>query len=88
MAIAGCIPFIPAGGGPEEILGKNPSLTFHHDHEAVENILNVLPNPELTNALRKILKAKAQLFSIEKFEMEFSDLVAGAIKQLQPVNIE
>ena len=80
MVKAGCIPFVPASGGPEEIVGENPNLIFHNNGEAVKKIVAVLSDEELAGFLTETLKERALLFSVDKFTAELIDLVGRMIK--------
>ena len=80
MVRAGCIPFVPKGGGPEEIVGENPNLIFDNNEEAVEKIITVLSDEELAGFLKKAMKERALLFSVDKFKAELLNLVGKMIK--------
>ncbi len=80
MVRAGCIPFVPKGGGPEEIVGKNPNLIFDNNEEAVEKIMTVLSNEKLAGLLTKAMKERALLFSVYKFKAELINLLGKMIK--------
>ena len=74
MVKAGCIPFVPASGGPFEIVDQNPRLTFDSDAEAVEKIVTVMSDEKLAGLLRETMKARALLFSVDRFKAELVDL--------------
>ena len=42
MIVAGCLPFVPAEGGPSEIVDHNPALVYDTVDEAVEKIDSML----------------------------------------------
>ncbi len=55
---AGCITFVPNGGGQMEIV-NHPELIYGNDDDAVQKIVAVLENPPLQEALRStLLKAR------------------------------
>ncbi len=66
MVKAGAIPFCPNDGGQTEIL-EQPDLLFDTDKEAVEKICAVLKSPEKQRRLRKVLDARANSFSADRF---------------------
>ena len=80
MVKAGCIPFVPSGGGPEEIVGENPNLIFHNNGEAVAKIVSVLSDEKLAGSLAETMKERALLFSVDKFRAELINLVDRMIK--------
>ena len=80
MVRAGCIPFVPEGGGPEEIVGKNPNLIFHNSEDAVEKIMTVLSDEKLARFLTETVKERALLFSVDRFKAELIDLISEMLK--------
>jgi hypothetical protein len=38
MIVAGCLPFVPAEGGPSEIVDHHPALIYDTPAEAVDKI--------------------------------------------------
>ena len=82
---AGCIPFVPTSGGPQEIVGNIPVLKFQTDDEAVEKICSVLSNPLLQMELQNQLSMRKNLFTPEKFCDNLISLVDQALKQKELV---
>ena len=80
MVKAGCIPFVPSSGGPEEIVDENPNLIFHNNGEAVAKIVNVLSDEKLAGSLAETMKERALLFSVDNFKAELINLVDRMIK--------
>jgi glycosyltransferase involved in cell wall biosynthesis len=76
---AGCIPFVPASGGPQEIVGDIPVLQFINTDDAVEKICTVLNNSTLQTDLQNQLALRKNLFSPEKFCDGFIALVEQAL---------
>jgi len=66
MVKAGCIVFVPDGGGQTEI-ANHPTLTYEGEGDAVSKIEAVLTNVEMQHELRKHLSIAAQRFSTEAF---------------------
>lgn len=73
---AGCITFVPAIGGPAEIVGA-PELCWSTTDDAVRAIDQVLRDPDRQTRLRRHLADRGTLFGIERFRGEF----LGAVEQ-------
>jgi glycosyltransferase involved in cell wall biosynthesis len=67
MITAGCIPFVPAEGGPAEIVESHPALLYRTPEEAVDRIIAVLADRDLEASLRGYLDERAKVFSRESF---------------------
>jgi len=74
MVKAGCIVFVPNGGGQIEIV-NHPALIYEDDDDAVKKIESVLENAPLQDTLRTHLCQGAQRFSTENFKKAVRDLV-------------
>ena len=72
---AGCIVFVPKGGGQVEIVANDQRLTFADDNEAVEKIISVLADRSLQLQLRQHLLASGAQFSAERFMSEIRAVV-------------
>ncbi|MCB1235551.1 MAG: glycosyltransferase family 4 protein [Verrucomicrobiae bacterium] len=70
MAGSGCIPFVPAVGGPAEIV-ENEDLRFNTEDEAVEKIVAVLSRPETHADLRARLAGSMDRFRPEVYMETF-----------------
>jgi glycosyltransferase involved in cell wall biosynthesis len=66
MAKAGCIVFVPNGGGQTEI-ADHPALIYESDDDAVRKIEAVLADSTLQTKLRTHLAQGAQRFSVGNF---------------------
>ncbi len=66
MVNAGCIPFVPNGGGPTEIVPFR-ELQFGTVEEAVRKIDFMLGNEEARRQMLTKLKEQEGKFSIERF---------------------
>jgi glycosyltransferase involved in cell wall biosynthesis len=75
MAAAGCIVFLPNGGGQVEIVNGDARLVFDTPGDAVGRIVRVLESPEERQSLREMLAARAEGFSAEHFVDEFRTIV-------------
>jgi glycosyltransferase involved in cell wall biosynthesis len=66
MVKAGCIVFVPNGGGQVEIV-NHPALMYKDDDAAVRKIEAVLADSEMQESLRSHLSQGARRFSVENF---------------------
>jgi glycosyltransferase involved in cell wall biosynthesis len=80
MIKAGCIAFVPAGGGQTEIVG-HPALTFDGVEDAARKIDAVLSSDALQNNLRQYLSVQARMFSIEKFQTALVRIVRDCLRE-------
>jgi glycosyltransferase involved in cell wall biosynthesis len=67
MVEAGCVVFVPRGGGQVEIVGGDERLTFATRAEAVEKILRVMNDSEEERQLRAFLATRKELFAPARF---------------------
>ncbi len=67
MVKAGCIVFLPNGGGQLEIV-NHPGLIYENVEDAVEKIAVVLENRKMEDSLREYIRRCAQKFSVEAFK--------------------
>lgn len=77
---AGCITFVPNGGGQMEIV-NHPELIYGNDDDAVQKIVAVLENPPLQEALRSHLAQGAARFSAREFEARIQVVVREFLDQ-------
>lgn len=75
MALAGCLVWVPGGGGQTEIVDHG-DLTYGTPAEAVEKIGRILRDPLLESSLRDHLKIRARRFSLENFLNDVRAVVA------------
>jgi len=75
MTRAGCIVFLPAGGGQVEIVGGDDRLLYSQPDEAVAKIVQVLTHAEDQASLRTYLAGRAGLFSAERFVGSIREVV-------------
>jgi glycosyltransferase involved in cell wall biosynthesis len=66
MVRAGCLVFVPAGGGQKEIVDDD-RLQYGSEDEAVTKICEVLENDDLQAALRWTFGGRAEKFAPERF---------------------
>jgi glycosyltransferase involved in cell wall biosynthesis len=76
MMLAGCIPFVYHKGGPVEIVGGDPHLTYTSADDAVGKILQMMSDPALQQGTLERLAARAHLFTVERFMRDVGALVA------------
>ena len=77
MVRAGCIVWVPDGGGQVEIVG-DARLTYGSIEEGVAKITRTLGDAEEQTRLRQHLAARAPLFSAERFMQQVRAAVAEA----------
>ena len=78
---AGCIVFVPNGGGQIEIV-DNSSLIFENDEDAVEKIIKVLTDNNFQYSLKEHLSKRANLFSVKRFMEDIKKTIDKSIIQL------
>ena len=74
LARAGCIVWVPRGGGQVEIVGEEPALMFDSDTDAVAKIVKTLEDPVEQDRLRSVLTA-TERFSTTQFVRQVRDIV-------------
>lgn len=74
LARAGCIVWVPRGGGQMEIVGHEPSLMYDTDDEAVAKIVGTLGNRAEQERLRSVLRA-TERFSTSRFVAQVRAIV-------------
>ena len=74
MARAGCIVWVARGGGPMEIVGREPMLMYGAEDEAVEKIVGTLGDPIEQLRLRMGLTT-TERFSTHHFVEQIQDIV-------------
>jgi glycosyltransferase involved in cell wall biosynthesis len=77
---AGCLTFVPNGGGQTEIV-DHPSLIFENDDDAIQKIVSVLQNPALQAALAEHLRQRSRELSTERFQGTVRSLVAEFLER-------
>lgn len=75
MTKAGCIVFLPGGGGQGEIVNHDPRVIYESDAEAVEKILAVLKDQNLQLQLSEKMKVYSSKFSPARFIQKIRDIV-------------
>lgn len=79
MVKAGCLVWVPAGGGPTEIVGR-PELIYSGREDAVEKIGRVLRDGNLQAALCEHLEDRKKMFSVDRFAREVRAVVSDFLK--------
>ena len=74
LARAGCIVWVPRGGGQMEVVGHEPALMYDSDDDAVEKILRTLASPAEQDRLRQVL-AGSERFSTAHFAEQVREIV-------------
>ncbi|MBI3924057.1 MAG: glycosyltransferase [Armatimonadetes bacterium] len=80
MVRAGCIVFVPRGGGVPEIVGHREELLYTDAPEAVQRIARVMGDQRLQRELRRYLEARGPLFSPERFAQELLRVVEEELR--------
>jgi glycosyltransferase involved in cell wall biosynthesis len=80
MVNAGCIVFVPKGGGQTEIV-NHPDLTYESDVEAVAKIDAVLAQEVKQEKLCEYLRAGSDRFSVKTFVEAMRGVIAEFVKQ-------
>jgi glycosyltransferase involved in cell wall biosynthesis len=75
MVRAGCIVFVPDGGGQVEIVGDADPLRYRDAEDAVEKIAAVLASRAQQQTLRAHLERRASLFGTEVFVQRTREIV-------------
>lgn len=74
MVKAGCIVWVPKGGGQTEIV-NHPLLIYNNVEDAVNKIEKVFKDETLQVELREHLAKQAERFSTERFKVEIKSIV-------------
>jgi glycosyltransferase involved in cell wall biosynthesis len=74
LARAGCIVWVPRGGGQMEVVGGEPALMYASEDDAVEKIARTLASPAEQDRLRQVLTA-SERFSAANFVRQVRDIV-------------
>jgi glycosyltransferase involved in cell wall biosynthesis len=77
---AGCLTFVPNGGGQTEIVDHR-SLIFENDDDAIHKIVSALENPGLQAALVGHLRERSRELSTERFQETVRSLVAEFLER-------
>jgi glycosyltransferase involved in cell wall biosynthesis len=72
---AGCLVFVPRGGGQIEIVGGDERLLYGTPEEAVAKIVRAMSDPDVQRSLRNYLGSRKELFSTEQFVRRIQELV-------------
>lgn len=80
MVKAGCLVWVPDGGGQTEIVA-HPGLIFSDHEDAAAKIPAVLADPEKQASLLDHLRARADLFSTDRFVREMRALVRAFLEE-------
>ncbi len=79
MVKAGCIVWVPDGGGQIEIV-NHPDLIFVEIDDAVDKIIAILKDDKKQRILRTHLAKQAEKFTVDKFKKEVKKLVKNYFK--------
>lgn len=75
MVRAGCVVWVPDGGGQVEIVGRDERLVYRSDAEAVAKIGAALEDERCAAALREHLRPYRERFSEQIFVRHFREVV-------------
>jgi glycosyltransferase involved in cell wall biosynthesis len=76
LARAGCIVWVPRGGGQMEIVDREPALMYESDDDAVDKIVRTLGDPAEQERLRDVLRG-TERFSTAHFVKRVRAIVDG-----------
>jgi len=76
MVRAGCLVWVPNGGGQVEIVGGDERLVYRSNAEAVDKITAVLTDDALAERVRAALSPQRERFSEERFVEDFLRVVS------------
>jgi len=79
MVKAGCLVWVPAGGGQTEIVGR-PELIYSSREDAVGKIGRLLRDGNMQAAVCKHLEDRKELFSVGRFSREVRAVVSDFLK--------
>lgn len=74
LARAGCLVWVPRGGGQMEIVGREPALMYDSEDDAVATIVRTLESPAEQDRLRQVLTA-SERFSTAHFVTQVRAIV-------------
>ena len=75
LARAGCIVWVPRGGGQMEIVNREPALMYDTEDDAVDKIVRTLADTTEQSRLRSVLTSTDR-FSTGNFVQQVRDIVA------------
>jgi glycosyltransferase involved in cell wall biosynthesis len=79
MVKAGCLVWVPEGGGQTEIVGR-PELIYFGREDAVGKIGRVLRDENLQAALSEHLEDRKEMFSVDRFAREVRAVVTDVVR--------
>lgn len=74
---AGCITFVHNSGGPVEIVGNDPRLTFDRIGDGAEKIAHGIEDTGTQDQLRALVGTRRDCFSTERFCAAIREIVAA-----------
>jgi hypothetical protein len=80
MVKAGCIVFVPNGGGQAEI-ADHPALIYENDDDAVRKIEAALVDSALQTKLRTHLTEGTNRFSVDGFRRDIRKIVIEFLQE-------
>jgi hypothetical protein len=75
LARAGCLVWVPRGGGQMEIVANEPGLMYESDDDAVAKITRTLTDRGEQERLRQLLAVTSERFSTANFMAAVRGLV-------------
>ena len=80
LVSAGCITFVPNGGGQVEIVGNDERLIYSTREDAVNKILRALRDPDCQASLRNHIASRRDLFRSERFVSRIRQVVSDYLQ--------
>jgi glycosyltransferase involved in cell wall biosynthesis len=81
LLAAGTVPFVPTGGGQQEVVEDRPEVVYEGVDDAVETIGRVLSDPGSAERLRGDPDRITARFGRDRFAREFRDVVAATLAE-------
>jgi glycosyltransferase involved in cell wall biosynthesis len=85
---AGCIPFVPDGGGQVEVVGDEPLLRYRSNDDAVDKIVAMMVDGQRQRQTLARLADRAMRFTPGRFMDEIRDVVAHALSAAERLERE
>lgn len=82
MAMAGCVVFVPNGGGQVEIVDHDERIVYRSEDDAVAKIRAVLADPALQRDLSATLRERGSRYEIGAFMERTREIVAEFVEEM------
>ena len=86
MAMAGCVVFVPNGGGQIEIVESDQRIVYRSDDDGIHKIRAVLADPSLQCQLSEALQKRASRYRAETFMESTREIVREFVEEKPTTN--